>query len=232
MNLSQRDLRNRVNLGMVIRREFKFANERPNARLLALHNMVVEAKAKLRQMLRVAVNRITAAERHRDSALACARLLAQPIWAGARSVLTYSHLEQEIDLTPLTKQALDGGKTVAFLAFDEAAERYRARGVGSPERDLRPGRFGILEPAKDCPEIPLNQLDLILVPGVAFDLNGHRLGRGRGYYDRLLAQADGIKCGVAFDEQIQPELPAEPHDIAMDYLLTPTRWLVFDRNSA
>ncbi|HTG44362.1 MAG TPA: 5-formyltetrahydrofolate cyclo-ligase, partial [Verrucomicrobiae bacterium] len=78
-------------------------------------------------------------------------------------------------------------------------------------------------------EAPLNRLDFVLVPGVAFDSTGRRLGRGRGFYDQLLAGVTGIKCGVALDEQIVEKLPTEAHDIAMDYILTPTRWLVTQR---
>ncbi|MEO7298989.1 MAG: 5-formyltetrahydrofolate cyclo-ligase, partial [Verrucomicrobiota bacterium] len=58
-----------------------------------------------------------------------------------------------------------------------------------------------------------------------FDLTGRRLGRGKGFYDRLLAEIPGTKCGVCFDEQIVEEIPTESHDVRMDYVLTPTRWL-------
>ena len=68
-------------------------------------------------------------------------------------------------------------------------------------------------------------LDVVLVPGVAFDLGGRRLGRGAGYYDRLLTGVRGTTCGVAFDEQISGELPVEPHDVHVNCILTPTRWL-------
>jgi len=68
------------------------------------------------------------------------------------------------------------------------------------------------------------RLDLALVPGVAFDLNGHRLGRGKGYYDRLLAMLTGPACGVAFDQQIVSQVPNEPHDVRLSCILTPTRW--------
>ena len=92
-------------------------------------------------------------------------------------------------------------------------------------RDLKTGQFGIREPADACPLIPLNRLDFVLVPGVAFDLQGRRLGRGKGYYDRLLAEVRGKTCGVAFDEQIVEELPLEPHDVLVNCILTPTRWI-------
>jgi 5-formyltetrahydrofolate cyclo-ligase len=64
-----------------------------------------------------------------------------------------------------------------------------------------------------------------LVPGLAFDPSGRRLGRGKGFYDRLLAMVRGRKCGIAFEEQVVPEIPVEPHDIRLDCLLTPRRWM-------
>ncbi len=87
------------------------------------------------------------------------------------------------------------------------------------------GPFWIPEPKPACAQIPLDALKLVLVPGVAFDLCGRRLGRGRGFFDRLLAEAGGLKCGIAFDEQIVPAIPVESHDVQMDFILTPTRCL-------
>ena len=81
------------------------------------------------------------------------------------------------------------------------------------------------EPAATCEEIPLNKFDLMLVPGVAFDLSGNRLGRGQGFYDRILAEASGIKCGVAHDFQLLEKIPAEPHDAKVDFIFTPSRGL-------
>jgi 5-formyltetrahydrofolate cyclo-ligase len=68
-------------------------------------------------------------------------------------------------------------------------------------------------------------LDLILVPGVAFDLQGRRLGRGKGYYDQLLGALHGTRCGVAFDQQVVDEIPMAPHDMTLHCILTPTRWV-------
>jgi 5-formyltetrahydrofolate cyclo-ligase len=85
------------------------------------------------------------------------------------------------------------------------------------------GEFGIREPAAKCAEIPFGKFDLVLVPGVAFDLRGCRLGRGRGFYDRLLVEVRGVKCGVAFDDQIVNEIPAGTLDVQVDFILTATR---------
>jgi len=79
-----------------------------------------------------------------------------------------------------------------------------------------PANSGIREPATGCIEIPPDDLDLVLVPGVAFDLHGNRLGRGKGFYDRLLQNFRGTKCGIAFDEQIVEKIPAEKTDVRMD----------------
>jgi 5-formyltetrahydrofolate cyclo-ligase len=91
--------------------------------------------------------------------------------------------------------------------------------------DLGPGQFGIREPLATCQEVELNRLDFVLVPGVAFDLHGRRLGRGKGFYDQLLPAVRGQTCGVAFDEQIVCEVPVEPRDVHLNCILTPTRWI-------
>jgi len=66
---------------------------------------------------------------------------------------------------------------------------------------------------------------MIIVPGVGFDPQGNRLGRGRGFYDRLLVDVNGIKCGIAFDRQVTESIPTETHDARMDYIITPSRCL-------
>ncbi len=88
--------------------------------------------------------------------------------------------------------------------------------------NLSPGSFGILEPNITSPEIPLSEIDVFLCPGLAFSPSGHRLGRGRGYYDRLLAQIrpDALKIGICFPEQIVPDTFPEPHDIPMDMVIS------------
>ena len=93
--------------------------------------------------------------------------------------------------------------------------------------ELSPGRFGILEPSAEAP-VPSGGWNIIIVPGVAFDRNGGRLGRGRGYYDRFLAQhREVFRAGVCFDEQVIASVPCESHDLRMDALVTPSEILVF-----
>jgi len=182
-------------------------------------------KASLRDQIRARLQKLSAAERAAASSKLCARLREQPIWSAARFVLLFAPLPDEPDFWPLLNEAIAAGKTVALPAFVPGTNGYLARQIIDPVRDLVAGRFGIREPLPACPEVLLNRLDLVLVPGIAFDVRGGRLGRGRGFYDRLLAGVRGPKCGVAFEEQIVEAVPVGPLDIRLNCILTPTRWI-------
>jgi 5-formyltetrahydrofolate cyclo-ligase len=183
------------------------------------------AKAELRNRIRLKIKRISAAARAEASAQACARLKQQAVWRKAERILLFAPLPDEPDIWPLLSDALAAGKTVALPRFSAAAQTYAAARVQNLQSDLRTGQFGIREPRDGCADMPLSEFDLVLAPGVAFDLRGRRLGRGRGFYDRLLTGVRGVICGVAFDEQVVEEVPAGSQDIRVNCLLTPTRWL-------
>jgi 5-formyltetrahydrofolate cyclo-ligase len=148
----------------------------------------------------------------------------------AKTVGAYMPLPDEVDITPLF-QCLEtncAGVPVFFIpAFDESLGSYR---MARMTTKLKRGRFGISEPA-----VPLfareNELDLIIVPGVAFDRAGGRIGRGGGFYDRLLPQYDAVRVGICFDFQTLEAVPAEEHDARMDWLVTETQILEFEMNS-
>lgn len=184
---------------------------------------LANAKSILREQVRARLKTIPAAERATDSAQLCARLAAEKFFTDAKTILFFAPLPDEPDIWPLLSATLTAGKTVALPRFDPATKGYTAVRVQNPASDIVAGQFGVREPSAGCAEVPLNQLDLVLVPGVAFDLHGRRLGRGRGFYDRLLAQVRGATCGVAFDHQLVGEIPAEPHDIRLNHILTPSR---------
>ncbi len=188
---------------------------------------VLERKQALRREVHERLKAMTDSQQVGASVRARALLQLQPPWQSASSVLLFAPLPGEPDVWPLLSEALASGKKVALPRFAAETAGYQACEVREPEYDVGPGRWGIREPRPHCAKHTLIQFDLILVPGTAFDLRGHRLGRGKGYYDRLLATVDGTTCGVAFDEQIVPEVPVEPHDIVLNCLLTPTRWLEF-----
>jgi 5-formyltetrahydrofolate cyclo-ligase len=182
-----------------------------------------EQKVALRKKIRAALQKISPVARDAASAQLCARLKEQGFWKNAASVLLFAPLPEEADVWPLLEESLVAGKIVALPRFDSAGQSYVAGRVQNPRSEFVIGQFGIREPSPSCVEIPLNRIDLVLAPGVAFDLRGNRLGRGRGFYDRLLAEVRGVKCGVAFEEQIANAVPAGAHDLPMDFILTPTR---------
>jgi 5-formyltetrahydrofolate cyclo-ligase len=182
-------------------------------------------KTSLRQQVRARLRTISPAQHGVDSQRLCERLLTLPMWNRARIVLLFDPLHDEPDIGALISEAILAGKTIALPAFVPGTSVYAARQIIDPSRDLVPGRFGIREPAANCPEVALNRLDLALVPGVAFDTRGGRLGRGKGFYDRLLPAVNGLKCGVAFDEQIVDAVPVGPMDVRLNCILTPTRWI-------
>lgn len=164
----------------------------------------------------------------RTAAQSARQLLEQqPIWHKARAILFYAPIRGELDLWDLMRDAISAGKIAVLPRFDSAKAAYAACRIREMEADIVSGKFGVREPRPGGEEIALNRLDLLLVPGIAFDRHGRRLGRGMGYYDRLLAGARGAACGVAYDEQIVDDIPVEEHDVPMNFLLTPTRWLTF-----
>jgi 5-formyltetrahydrofolate cyclo-ligase len=147
-----------------------------------------------------------------------------PGFAEAGIVLLYARaFAEELETTPFFEHALELDKEVACPRVDRHERRLRLYRIREPGVDLRPGTMGIPEPRRSCPEIDPDQIDWALVPGLAFDLRCHRLGRGAGYYDRLLPllRRESSKWAVAFDCQLVQELPVEPHDFPLDGIATP-----------
>jgi len=182
------------------------------------------SKPDWRKHFRELLANMTPAEQAEASALLCRRLEAQSEWQRARAVFLFVPTADEPDILPLVQSALAAGKTVTLPRHCRGADSYEAARIADLARDLAPGRFDIPEPRSECPRFPLNELDFSLVPGIGFALDGGRLGRGRGYFDRLLAAIPGFKCGAAFDCQVAPEFALEPHDVRLDCILTPARW--------
>ena len=188
------------------------------------------AKPTLRARLRAELKAHSSASAASASAALCVRVRASPLWQTARAVLLFFPLPSEPDISPLLDEALASGKLLALPRFNATTHTYEPVQVRDLARELVTGPFGVREPTADCPLAPMNRLDLALVPGLGFDARGHRLGRGKGHYDHLLAGFTGMKIGVAFDFQIVTEVPAEPHDIVLDAVVTPTRWVTAKRD--
>lgn len=180
-------------------------------------------KSEIRRRMRVQLKALAPTEVAANSTRLVAAVSALPEWRTAGSVLLFVPLADEPAVFPLLELAWQAGKQVALPAFDEGSGVYLARWVRNPESDLVAGRFGVQEPASVCPSVSVAALDFAVVPGLAFTADGRRLGRGRGFYDRLLASFRAVSCGVGLEEQIVAELPVEPRDVKLSYVATPSR---------
>jgi 5-formyltetrahydrofolate cyclo-ligase len=182
-----------------------------------------ELKAALRSMMRERLKKISPAVRAVESVELGERLKAQ--MQSARSILFFAPLPDELDVWPVLELSLALGVTCALPFFDANKKTYGAKIIQALTTDIVTGKFGVREPATTCGEISLNKFDLVLVPGIAFDRQGNRLGRGQGFYDRLLAEVSGVKCGVCYDAQLLEKIPTEPHDAKVNFILTPSRFV-------
>ena len=180
-----------------------------------------QLKNGLRQMIRARLENISPAVRAVESVDLCARL--EPQLRSAHTILFFAPLADELDVWPLLEKCAAAKKICALPAFNPATQSYAARLLFNPATEIATGKFGVREPQAGCPEISLTEFDLVLVPGVAFDLSGNRLGRGRGFYDRILTETTGVKCGVAYDFQLLEKIPTEPHDATVNFIFTPSR---------
>jgi 5-formyltetrahydrofolate cyclo-ligase len=187
---------------------------------------LVATKRRWRRSILAAVATLDADDRHAQESALVDAFAGLPGWAEARTVLLYaSAFAEEIRTAPFLSMAYDAGKRVILPRVDRSAHRLRLHPVGDPSSELTPGVLGILEPRATLPEIPADAIDWALIPGVAFDDRGYRLGRGAGHYDRLLPgmRPDCICWAVCLSCQLVPCLPVEPHDVALEGVAAPHR---------
>jgi 5-formyltetrahydrofolate cyclo-ligase len=179
-------------------------------------------KSELRKLVKSRLADLTAEQCAVEDQAVTARILQNPLWLKARSVFCYLPLPtgREIDTYPLIETALASGKRLAVPRV-LAPGLMQARLIESLD-NLHPGCFGIPEPGEGRPDLPPEQIDLVIVPGIAFERTSLlRLGQGGGYYDRYLAQCGAFRLAPARACQIVDNLLAPgPHDLAMDLLVT------------
>ena len=175
-------------------------------------------KKELRKEIRARKRDIPVDELREMSRFLCERLLAYERLSNASTVMMYYPLSDEVDVTPVIEQLAENGKTVVLPQVTGEATMVLRRYTG--KADLQEGAFGIMEP---CGEIfsDYETIDVAIIPGMAFDRRGNRLGRGKGYYDRFLPllPARVYKIGICFPFQLLDDIPMEEHDIKMDTIL-------------
>jgi len=183
------------------------------------------AKVALRQRVLAARDVLPAAAQAAASAAIGARILARVDFMSARAVLLTLPFGSEWDTIAVVRAALAAGKTVTMPRVDPATRTLVLHAICDPARDVVAGYRDIPEPRPACLPVSVDAIDFVLVPGVAFDRAGRRLGYGGGYYDRLLPllQARAARVAGAFEVQLVDHVPAAPHDVAIDAVVTESR---------
>lgn len=187
------------------------------------HSAPPLSKAQLRQRVLAMREKISPEDRQRAMVRILPQLVAIPSYRSARKVAAYMSFGSEIDTGPFIETVLADQKSLVLPRVDSATHTLSLHNVFDRDR-LLTGPWGIREPAADWPRADIQDIDFLLVPGVAFDRHGQRIGYGAGFYDRLLSRrARPIECvAIAFDCQVLDRVPAESHDQPIDRLITET----------
>jgi 5-formyltetrahydrofolate cyclo-ligase len=173
-------------------------------------------KHKIRRHIREKIKAHSELEKTKKSDIIKNKLFNEEEYRKAKLVMFYVSLKDEVNTLSMIDEALKAGKRVCVPVILKEEKRLIAGEIKDRKEDLESQHFGIYQPKNGkVKEVPLEDIDMIVVPGVAFDMNNVRLGRGHGYYDRFLCGLpDTTKTiGLAFDFQVVDNLPKDSHDI-------------------
>ena len=161
-------------------------------------------------------------EREKESIAVFNQLKEMDFYKSAKCVFCYVSVEDEVHTSKILRRVLADGKKLCVPYIHDPDEGLMSAAWLKSIADLAPGTFGInTVRERDYQEVPHDEIDLVIVPGIAFDRKGHRVGMGRGFYDRFLKKAQNAdKVAIAFDCQIFNDFEVESYDVAVDYLLT------------
>lgn len=173
-------------------------------------------KATLRREMQEKIQKISESARISQSKAICQRIQNSQQWKRANNLLLYFPMKDEPNIKPLLVQSILEGKLLYLPQFDPATQAYSIAPVRDLKKEMRSGKYGIQEPTTSA--VAQKEIDMILVPGLCFDTTGARLGRGKGFYDRLLTQISGFKCGVCWKDTclFNRLIPVEFHDARVD----------------
>jgi 5-formyltetrahydrofolate cyclo-ligase len=187
-----------------------------------------EQKQALRRKVLKERDALNPEEHRRKSARVCAQVVRLPDFAEADTVMLFASFGSEVNTWPLIDAAIAARKSVVLPAVVAGDAQLVLRYVSDRDAELRPGKWGILEPLPCCPQAQPAHIDFILLPGVAFDETGGRIGYGGGYYDCLLNQVMELQLGptlvaVAFELQIATSVPQSTKDMPVPTIVTQNR---------
>ena len=179
-------------------------------------------KHKIRTHIKEKIKTYSALEKAGKSAIIKARLFNEEAFKKAKLVMFYVSLKDEVDTLSMIDETVKMGKRVCVPVMLKEEMRLIAGEIKDRQKDLERQHFGIYQPkAGHVREVPLDNIDLVVVPGVAFDRKNVRLGRGHGYYDRFLCclPKNTKTLGLAFDFQVVDNLPQDSHDIPVSKII-------------
>jgi len=162
-------------------------------------------------------------EKKQKSLLIEDKLFSLELFKKAHVVMFYVSRNEEVDTHRMIRKVLKIGKKVVVPYSESKTNQIIASELKDPDKDLEVGPYGIFQPStRKLKEIPVGEIDLVIVPGVAFDENNNRLGRGKGYYDKFLKkmQSRTVTIGLCFDFQLIRNLPTEAHDLPVSCVVT------------
>ena len=190
-----------------------------------------EHKQALRAMLRQRMAELDTPTLRNQSVQACHCLIETDEFRRAEAIMIFLPLKHEVDAQPVAIRAWQMDKTVTVPRVGYEQRHMIPIEISSLGEPMDRDRHGVRTPVQGRP-IPPEMIDLVVVPGLGFDSQGHRLGRGGGFYDRFLSQSGfvGKVCGLAIDDQVIDEVPTAGHDVMLDLLVTNQQVLRFKRS--
>jgi 5-formyltetrahydrofolate cyclo-ligase len=183
-------------------------------------------KKAIRQNVLAERDRMPPEDRGGKSRLIEERLFALSEFVRSQAILFFASFRSEVETAPMIRRALESGKRV-FLPRVNGATLDLCE-IRDPDRDVAPGAWDIPEPKTAASSTP-GVIDLIIVPGAAFDTQGNRVGYGAGFYDKLLSELKKPTVALAYEMQIVPAVPVSPHDVPVAKIITETRVITAKR---
>lgn len=191
-----------------------------------------EVKKTLRAQLKATLRQFDHDWIEKHSHAAAHLLFDTAAFTKARGIMIFLPLPHEIDLCPVALGAWQEQMLVTVPLVSYAQKHMIPVEIHSLDQPMDTDHYGLRTPTNTAP-IPVDQIDLVLVPGLGFDREGYRIGRGSGFYDRFLAQPafNGTACGIGFEPQLLDQVPTASHDIRLDMLVTDQQVIKFGRKS-
>ena len=184
------------------------------------------AKIQIREDIANTISALSANEIDEKTTAIQKRLFEFANFLESKIALLYVSRDLEVPTDSIIKKSYTYNKIVVLPAFDPESFKMTLMKVDAAEQELIPGPRGILEPdASKCKVVPMDRIDIAIIPGLAFDEKGGRIGSGTGYYDRLIPRLaiTTRKVALTFEEQIVPQIPMESHDKHVDIIITDKR---------